>query len=217
MEAITIPTASGSIPLSQVARITPTMENNMIWRRNLQPTITIGADVGKGVTGNDVAKTIWKDMEGLRESLPPGVTSTQATQYLLGPIPGMLVLMLILLMFQMKDIRKLFVILATAPLCITGIALGLLLFNAPMGVMAEVGSFALIGTVIRNSMVIIQQIDLHEEAGMTPYEAVVEASLVRFRPIMLAALTTILGLVPMFASPFWNCLLYTSPSPRDTR
>lgn len=215
MEAITIPTASGSIPLSQVARITPTMENNMIWRRNLQPTITIGADVGKGVTGNDVAKTIWKDMEGLRESLPPGVTiaidgplesSTQATQYLLGPIPGMLVLMLILLMFQMKDIRKLFVILATAPLCITGIALGLLLFNAPMGVMAEVGSFALIGTVIRNSMVIIQQIDLHEEAGMTPYEAVVEASLVRFRPIMLAALTTILGLVPMFASPFWNAM-----------
>lgn len=75
-----------------------------------------------------------------------------------------------------------------------------------MGVMAEVGSFALIGTVIRNSMVIIQQIDLHEEAGMTPYEAVVEASLVRFRPIMLAALTTILGLVPMFASPFWNAM-----------
>ena len=91
-------------------------------------------------------------------------------------------------------------------LCITGIALGLLLFNAPMGVMAEVGSFALIGTVIRNSMVIIQQIDLHEEAGMTRHEAVVEGALVRFRPIMLAALTTILGLVPMFASPFWNAM-----------
>ena len=154
-------------------------------------------------------------MKEFRSSLPPGVkveidgpleSSTKATRYLLGPVPGMLVAMLVLLMFQMKDIRKLFVILCTAPLCITGIAIGLLLFDAPMGVMAEVGSFALIGTVIRNSMVIIQQIELHQEQGMDHHTAVVEASIVRFRPIMLAALTTILGLVPMFASPFWNAM-----------
>lgn len=215
VQSITIPTKNGAVPLSQVARITPVMEDNMIWRRDLQPTITIGADVGEGVTGNDVAQKIWDDMKEFRSSLPPGVkveidgpleSSTKATRYLLGPVPGMLVAMLVLLMFQMKDIRKLFVILCTAPLCITGIAIGLLLFDAPMGIMAEVGSFALIGTVIRNSMVIIQQIELHQEQGMDHHTAVVEASIVRFRPIMLAALTTILGLVPMFASPFWNAM-----------
>jgi multidrug efflux pump len=215
VQSMTIPTSSGSIPLSQVARITPIMENNMIWRRNLQPTITVSANVGEGVTGNDVAAQLWKDMKELRNSLPPGVSieidgplesSQKATRYLMGPVPGMLIAMLVLLMLEMKDVRKLFVILCTAPLCITGIAIGLLLFDAPMGVMAEVGSLALIGTVIRNSMVIIQQIDLHREQGMDDYTAVVEASIVRFRPIMLAALTTIFGLVPMFTNPFWNAM-----------
>ena len=215
IQSLTIPTTHGAVPLSQVARITPAMENNMIWRRNIQPTITVSGDVGGTVTGNDAAAQIWDSMADLRKGLPKGVSieidgdaeqSAKAFKNLMGPIPGMLVLMLILIMFQMQDVRKLFVILCTAPLCICGISIGLLLFDAPMGVMAEVGSFALIGTVIRNSMVIIQQIDLHKQQGMDDLEAVVEASIVRFRPIMLAALTTILGLIPMFASPFWNAM-----------
>ena len=215
IQSLTIPTTHGAVPLSQVARITPVMENNMIWRRNVQPTVTVSGDVGGTVTGNDVAAQVWESMADLRKSLPKGVSieidgdaeqSAKAFRNLMGPIPGMLVLMLILIMFQMQDVRKLFVILCTAPLCICGISLGLLLFDAPMGVMAEVGSFALIGTVIRNSMVIIQQIDLHKQQGMDDLKAVIEASIVRFRPIMLAALTTILGLIPMFASPFWNAM-----------
>lgn len=215
IQSLTIPTTHGAVPLSQVARITPVMENNMIWRRNIQPTITVSGDVGGNITGNDAAAQIWDAMADLRANLPKGVSieidgdaeqSAKAFKNLMGPMPGMLVLMLILIMFQMQDVRKLFVILCTAPLCICGISIGLLLFDAPMGVMAEVGSFALIGTVIRNSMVIIQQIDLHKEQGMDDLEAVIEASIVRFRPIMLAALTTILGLIPMFASPFWNAM-----------
>ena len=109
-------------------------------------------------------------------------------------------------MLQMQDLRQMFCVLCTAPLCIAGIALGLLLFNAPMGIMAEIGSFALIGTVIRNSMVILDQIHLHMADGMDARTAVLESAIVRFRPIMLAALTTIFGLIPMFASPFWNAM-----------
>ncbi len=215
IQNLSIATSSGAVPLSQVAEISYENENNMIWRRDLQPTITVNGDIGVGATGNDVSIAIWDSMKDLRTSLPSGVkievggpheSSIKALNYLLNPMPVMAVAMLILMMLQMQDLRKLFCVLCTAPMCVTGIALGLLFFNAPMGIMAEIGSFALIGTVIRNSMVILDQIHLHIEAGMDDRTAVLESAIVRFRPIMLAALTTIFGLVPMFVSPFWNAL-----------
>lgn len=215
IQNISIPTSTGAVPLAQLAQVSFRSENNMIWRRNLQPTITINGDVGSGATGNDVAAKIWSDLSELRKDLPKGVTiekggplesSEKALGYLLNPMPIMAVIMLILMMLQMQDLRKMFVVLCTAPLCIIGISLGLLLFDAPMGIMAEIGSFALIGTVIRNSMIILDQIHIHTEAGMDDKTAVVESAIVRFRPIMLAALTTILGLIPMFTSPFWNAM-----------
>jgi multidrug efflux pump len=215
VQNLSIATSSGAVPLSQVADISYESENNMIWHRDLQPTITVNGAIGEGATGNDVSADVWESMKDIRSNLPAGVkievggpheSSIKALNYLLNPMPVMAVVMLILMMLQMQDLRKLFCVLCTAPMCITGIALGLLLFNAPMGIMAEIGSFALIGTVIRNSMVILDQIHLHIEAGMDDRTAVLESAIVRFRPIMLAALTTIFGLVPMFASPFWNAL-----------
>lgn len=215
IQNISIPTSTGAVPLAQLAQVTFRSENNMIWRRNLQPTITVNGDVGSGTTGNDVAAKIWSDLSDLRKDLPKGVkiekggpleSSEKSFGYLLRPMPIMAVIMLILMMLQMQDLRKMFVVLCTAPLCIIGIAVGLLLFDAPMGIMAEIGSFALIGTVIRNSMIILDQIHIHTEAGMDDKTAVVESAIVRFRPIMLAALTTILGLIPMFTSPFWNAM-----------
>lgn len=215
VQNISIPTSSGAVPLSQLAEVSFETENNMIWRRNLQPTVTVNADVGVGATGNDVSAAIWDSMQDLRKNLPAGVkieiggpheSSIKALGYLLNPMPIMAVIMLILMMLQMQDLRQMFCVLCTAPLCIAGIALGLLLFNAPMGIMAEIGSFALIGTVIRNSMVILDQIHLHMADGMDARTAVLESAIVRFRPIMLAALTTIFGLIPMFASPFWNAM-----------
>jgi len=124
----------------------------------------------------------------------------------MNPMPVVFVIMLILMMLQIQDMRKMFCVLCTAPLGIAGIALGLLLFNAPMGIMAEIGSFALVGTIIRNAMLIMDQIHMHLDDGKDPRSAVVESAIVRFRPIMLAALTTIFGLIPMFASPFWNAM-----------
>ena len=215
IQNISIPTSSGAVPLSQVAEISYQSENNMIWRRDLQPTITVNADVGGGATGNDVAEQVWSQLKDMRSNLPTGVkieiggpeeSSIKALGYLMNPMPVVFVIMLILMMLQIQDMRKMFCVLCTAPLGIAGIALGLLIFNAPMGIMAEIGSFALVGTIIRNAMLIMDQIHMHMDDGKDPRTAVVESAIVRFRPIMLAALTTIFGLIPMFASPFWNAM-----------
>ena len=215
LETLTIPTSAGAVPLSQVARLSYESENGMIWRRNLLPTITVCGGIGEGVTGNDITQQVYDDLAELRQNLPNGVTieiggsledSAKTLGYLLEPVPVMLLLMMILLMLQLKDIRKLFIILCTAPLGVTGVMLGLIIFNAPLGFMAELGILALTGIIIRNSVVLIDQIDLHLQAGKSPWESVLESAIVRFRPIMLAALTTILGLIPMFTSPFWNSM-----------
>ena len=116
----------------------------------------------------------------------------------------MFIVMIILLIMQLKDVRKMIVIACTAPMGVIGVMIGLLLFGSSLGFLAELGILALTGIIIRNSVVLLDQIDQHLEAGMPPYEAVLESAIVRFRPIMLAALTTVLGLVPMFTNPFWE-------------
>ena len=118
----------------------------------------------------------------------------------------MLVSIIIILMLTLQDVKKLLVILLTAPLGIIGVIFGLLIFNSTLGFMAELGILALTGTIIRNSMVLVDQIQQNLNAGTSPAEAVIDAAIVRFRPIMLAAFTTVLGLLPMFFSEFWNAM-----------
>ena len=213
--AMSIPTAKGAVQLSQVAYLSYENEDGMIWRRNLLPTITVNAGIVDGITGNDVTNQIMADAKELRKNLPAGVTievggpsekSADALRSILGPVPAMLVIMLILLMIMLKDVKKIFVVVCTAPLGIVGVILGLFLFNTPLGIMAEVGALALIGTIIRNATVVVDQIDQHLAEGMSRIKAVTESAVVRFRPIMLTALTTVLGLIPMFPSDFWRGL-----------
>ncbi len=215
LASITIPTAQGGVPLTQVARLEYSAEDNMIWRRNLRPTVTINGATREGVTGNDVTQEIYDQLAELRAQLPSGMKleiggsledSNKTIKNLLKPVPLMLVLIMILIMLQLQDLRKLFIIMLTAPMGIIGVILGLLLFNASLGFMAELGIMALTGTIIRNSMVIVDQIQQHLDTGMSPKQAIIESAIVRFRPIMLAAFTTILGLIPMFANEFWNAL-----------
>lgn len=151
----------------------------------------------------------------MRKELPSGMSievggsledSNDTLNYLMKPIPLMLLLIVVLIMLQMQDIRKLLVIMLTAPMGIIGVIFGLLLFNSALGFMAELGILALTGTIIRNSMVLVDQIQQHLDAGMEPAKAITESAIVRFRPIMLAAFTTVLGLIPMFASQFWNAM-----------
>ena len=215
LENISIPTAQGAIPLSQVARLSYTSENNMIWRRNLRPTITVNGAIVAGVTGNDVTQELYDQLAEMRANLPAGMKieiggsledSQKTLNYLLKPVPLMLVLIMVLIMLQLQDVRKLLVIMLTAPMGIIGVIVGLLLFNSSLGFMAELGILALTGTIIRNSMVIVDQIQQHVDSGMQLRQAIVESAIVRFRPIMLAAFTTILGLIPMFTSQFWNAM-----------
>lgn len=215
LAAVTIPTSSGAVPLAQIARIEYDAEDNMLWRRNLLPTITVCGGIAGDKTDNDVTREVFTGLKELRQNLPSGVKieiggslekSKDTLSQLLKPVPAMIIIILVLLMLQLKDIRKVFVIICTAPLGIIGVMLGLVLFKASLGFMAELGILALTGIIIRNSVVLIDQISLHLDAGLPPRKAVLEAALVRFRPIMLAALTTILGLLPMFASPFWHAM-----------
>ena len=215
LETISIPTSQGAVPLSQIAHLDYTSEDNIIWRRNLRPTITVNGGIVDGVTGNDVTKQVYKELEPLRKELPSGMSievggsledSNDTLNYLMKPIPLMLLLIVVLIMLQMQDIRKLLVIMLTAPMGIIGVIFGLLLFNSALGFMAELGILALTGTIIRNSMVLVDQIQQHLDAGMEPAKAITESAIVRFRPIMLAAFTTVLGLIPMFASQFWNAM-----------
>ena len=151
----------------------------------------------------------------MRAHLPAGMSieiggsledSQKTFNYLMKPVPIMILLIMILIMIQLQDVRKLLVIMLTAPMGIIGVIFGLLLFNSTLGFMAELGILALTGTIIRNSMVIVDQIQQHVDNGMELRQAIVESAIVRFRPIMLAAFTTILGLIPMFASQFWNAM-----------
>ena len=212
---LAIPTSKGAVQLKQVADLGYVNEDGMIWRRNLKPTVTVNAGIVSGVTGNDVTHEILDQSRTLLRNLPGGVTieqdgsaedSVEATDSILKPVPAMLVIILVLLMIMLKDIRKLFVVVCKAPLGLIGVILGLFLFNTPLSVMAEIGALALVGTIIRNSTVLVDQIDQHLADGMTPYQAVVSSVIVRFRPIMLTALTTVLGLIPMFPSDFWRGL-----------
>ena len=210
-----IPTANGAVQLNQVAKLSYENEDGMIWRRNLLPTVTVNAGITDDVTGNDISNQVWSATSDLRKHLPLGVKievggpaekSANTLQTLLAPVPAMLVIMLVLLMILLKDIRKMIVVLSTAPLGLIGVVAGLFIFNTPLSLMAEIGALALIGTIIRNSTVLVDQIDQHLAEGMTPAKAVTESVIVRFRPIMLTALTTVLGLIPMFPSAFWRGL-----------
>ena len=213
--AMSIPTARGAVQLNQVAYLSYENEDGMIWRRNLLPTVTVNAGIVDGVTGNDVTNQIMAEAKELCKNLPAGVSievggpsekSADALRSILGPVPAMLVIMLILLMIMLKDVKKVFVVVCTAPLGIIGVILGLFLFNTPLGIMAEIGALALVGTIIRNATVVVDQIDQHLAEGMSRMKAVTESAVVRFRPIMLTALTTVLGLIPMFPSAFWRGL-----------
>ena len=215
LETIAIPTERGAVPLSQVAHLEYGSEDNMIWRRNLLPTITVCGNIGEGVTGNDVTRQVYEELQDLRDNAPTGIAievagsledSQKTLKSLLKPVPLMLISMIVLLMLQLQDIRKLLIIILTVPLGLIGVIWGLLLFDSTLGFMAELGVLALAGIIIRNSVVLIDQIQQHLDAGMQPLEAITESAIVRFRPIMLAAFTTVLGLIPLFASDFWNAI-----------
>ena len=152
-------------------------------------------------------------LQDIRDALPAGYSieldgplemSAKATRWLMQPVPVMLLIITTLLMVQLQSLANMFLTLLTAPLGIIGVSAGLLLTGRPMGFVVQLGILALSGIIMRNSVILIDQIDQHVQAGETLWEAIINAAVTRFRPIMLTAAAAILGMLPLVSSVFWG-------------
>lgn len=201
------------IPLDQIAKISFDAEDGLIWRRNLKPTITVQASTIPGVLGNDATAKVYKNLSNLRKSLPQGYSidiggamelSIKSTRWLLEPVPAMILVIMALLMIQLQSISKMFLTLLTAPMGLIGVSLGLLLTGRPMGLVVQFGILALSGIIMRNTVILIDQIDQQLKAGQSVWNSIINATVLRFRPIMLTAAAAIMAMFPIFFSVFWG-------------
>ena len=216
LSSLPIQTGNGSyVPLSQIATISMSQEEGIIWHRNMMPTISIHANVGPSVLGNAKTKEIYNKLAEYRQNLPTGYSidldgsaekSVTAVQKLLVPMPIMLFAIMTILMFQLKRIALMFMALFTAPLGLIGVVLALNITRTPLGFMAILGIIALSGMIIRNSIILLDQIEIHRAEGQSAREAIINSATLRFRPIMLTAIAAILGMIPLMGSVFWSPL-----------
>ena len=204
--------AGGYVPLEQLAKISYEAEDSLIKRKNMQPTITVQANIKEG-TANDATQNAYDAVKDIRDELPFGYKITvggsledseDSMKYLLIPIPAMIFIIMTLLMFQLRNGKDMILTLLTAPLGLIGVVAGMLLLNQAMGFVAILGVMALSGMIIRNSIILIDQIQKHIEAGEAPRDAIVDSAVLRFRPIMLTAAAAILGMLPLMTSSFWG-------------
>jgi multidrug efflux pump subunit AcrB len=206
-----------TIPLSQVASIEYQLEQPVIWRRNLLPTITVQADVVPGIEAKTVNRQLAPALAQLAEKLPEGYTieaggtiedSAKGLNSIVAVFPVMILLMLIVLMTQLQSFQKMFLVLSVAPLGLIGVVLALLPTGTPMGFVAILGVIALSGMIIRNSVILIDQIDADIARGLHPWDAVIDATVHRFRPIVLTAAAASLGMIPIASEVFWGPMAY---------
>jgi multidrug efflux pump len=200
------------VPISQVARLVVGSEDSVLWRRNRVPTISVRADV-EGAMAPDVAAALHPKVEELASTLPLGYrieiggtmeSSARSQNSIKAVMPIMLVVVLLLLMVQLQDIKKMVLVLVTAPLGMIGVSAMLAGFQIPFGFVATLGVIALFGMIIRNSVILVVQIDQDIGRGIAIYDAIVESAVRRFRPIVLTALAAVLGMIPLTRSTFWG-------------
>ncbi|MBM3093826.1 AcrB/AcrD/AcrF family protein [Ensifer sp. T173] len=218
VESVYIPTDFGSfVPLSQVAKVVPVLEQGIEWRRDRLPTITVRGTLPDGVQPNDVALKMYGDMQTLRDGLSPGYSisiqggaedAAESQGSIAAKAPIMLAVIVVLLMVQLQHFGKAMLVLATGPLGIIGAAAALLISGAPFGFVAILGVIALLGIIMRNSIILVDQIDQDIAAGMDRSEAIIGSAVRRFRPITLTALTAVLALIPISRGVFWGPLAY---------
>ena len=203
---------NGYVPLSQVAKISFDTEDSLIIRRNLIPTITVQADILQG-TADDATQKAFDDTSEIRADLPIGCKievagaledSEESLNDLVVPIPAMIFIIMTLLIFQLRNGIQMLLTLLTAPLGLIGVTWGMILTNSALGFVAYLGILALSGMIIRNSVILIDQIQKHIEDGETVWNAIIDSAILRFRPIMLTAAAAILGMIPLMPSIFWG-------------
>lgn len=218
VQSVYVPTDFGGfVPVSQIAKVVPVLEQGIEWRRDRLPTITVKATLPDGVEPTQVSLNLYSSMADLRANLPAGYhvdiqggaeDAAESQNSIAAKAPIMLLVILVLLMIQLQHFGKAMMVLATGPLGIIGAAMALLLTGAPFGFVAILGVIALLGIIIRNSIILVDQIDQDIAAGMERMEAIVGAAVRRFRPIMLTALTAVLALYPISRGVFWGPLAY---------
>ena len=213
---ITTPTGA-SVPLRELARFHYELDEGYVWRRGRLPTITVQAEPLPGLEPASVDQRISGALEALRASMPAGTLleiggtvekSRRATQLCSPRCPLMIALMLTVLMFQLGSFRRLALVISVAPLGLIGVVAALLTTGTPMGFIATLGVIALAGMIIRNSVILVDQIEHERAQGVDPWDAVIDATKHRFRPIMLTAAAAILGMIPIMHDVFWGPMAY---------
>ena len=206
-----------TIPLSQVASVQYKLEQPSIWRRDLLPTITVQADVVPGIEAKTVNAQLAPALAELEKKLPAGYTieaggtveeSAKGLRSIALIFPMMIFLMLTILMVQMQSFQKMFLVISVAPLGLIGVVMALLPTGTPMGFVAILGIIALSGMIIRNSVILMDQIDMDLARGLHPWDAVIDATTHRFRPILLTAAAASLGMIPIASEVFWGPMAY---------
>jgi multidrug efflux pump subunit AcrB len=206
-----------AIPLAQIATIEYALDESYVWRRDRLPTITVQADVPPGLQAATAYQRNAPAVAALRDKLPPAARiveggavekSAQANASIAAQLPLMLLLMLIVLMFQLQSFSRLFLVLSVAPLGLIGVVAAMLATGAPMGFVATLGIIALAGMIIRNSVILVVQIEDYRAAGKPAWEAVVDAADHRLRPILLTAAAAMLGMIPIMHDVFWGPMAY---------
>ncbi|HEU0061209.1 MAG TPA: efflux RND transporter permease subunit [Hyphomicrobiaceae bacterium] len=213
LDNVYVKTAAGtSVPLRQVASVKVVLESGIQWRRDRLPSITVRGVVPDNVQSPDVANAVFAKLKGVREALPVGYNvelqgaveeSAKSQTSINEKMPTMLLVILLLLMIQLQHFGKTLLVLATGPLGLIGAAMALLAFQAPFGFVAILGVIALAGIIMRNSVILVDQIEQDMAAGHDGFTAVVESAVRRFRPITLTAAAAVLALIPLAGEVFW--------------
>ncbi|WP_372097463.1 efflux RND transporter permease subunit [Tistrella mobilis] len=219
LAGLTIATRDGvPVPLDQVVRIDYVFEEPIIWRRNREIVLTVRGDVIDGVQPPDVTNELLPALAGLKAELPAGYRidtggsieeSAKANKAIAAVMPVMLIVMLTILMVQLQSFSRLILVILTAPLGLIGAVGALLVTNQPFGFVALLGLIALAGMIMRNTVILIDQIETDVRAGHSRAQAIVDATVRRSRPVVLTALAAILGMIPLSHSVFWGPLALT--------
>ena len=209
-----LPTASGrSVPLTQIAKVNFTFEPGVMWREGRNYAITVQGDVAEGLQGPTVTAQVWPQLQALAAQMPPGYRieiagaveeSSKGQGSIAAGVPMMLFIIFTLLMLQLQSFSRAMLVFLTGPLGIAGVAAALLILNRPFGFVALLGVIALMGMIMRNSVILIDQIEQDRARGVPTWDAIVESAVRRFRPIVLTAAAAVLAMIPLSRSVFWG-------------
>jgi len=215
---LTLTTQDGvAVPLSQVSKLSASVEDAVLKRYNRELYIAVQGDVRDGVQPPDVTHALLPKLEAIKAALPAGYhidtggsveESAKADVALAAMFPLMIILMLAVIMFQVRSFATMWMVFATAPLGLVGAVPTLLIFNQPFGFNAILGLIGLAGILIRNTLILVDQIRSDLQSGLTPYQAVIESTVRRARPVILTAVAAMLAFIPLTHSAFWGPLAY---------